>query len=111
MTESSTPSWQHQPCPDWCTREHRETDIDSDRDHTGDPTVVPVLRLFGVDQRRAPIYEEASLEVNLRCGVAEAETVAVVEVWYADEGTPSLRLSPDSARLLAGALLEVAGQS
>lgn len=43
MTER--PSWQVEDCPAWCTREHREDDQGSDRDHVSEAEYVPVVRL------------------------------------------------------------------
>ena len=41
--EPSQPSWLHEPCPAWCTREHREDDHPEDRVHQDDGVVIAAV--------------------------------------------------------------------
>lgn len=39
----SRPSWQHQPCPSWCTTTHHEEDLVDDRTHRDQGVDIPVI--------------------------------------------------------------------
>ncbi|MFS3129375.1 DUF6907 domain-containing protein [Nocardioides sp. Bht2] len=43
MRANPSPSWQHDPCPDWCVITHHENDLVEDRFHDATSVSVPVV--------------------------------------------------------------------
>ena len=98
------PSWQAEPCPPWCDREHDEDDIALDHYHQGEATTLPVLMSTAPEEPRAATF--APVDLVIRVGQYAGEGVD----WIAIESTRTrMTLTVDSARRLAERLTEQLG--
>jgi hypothetical protein len=93
------PSWQREPCPPWCIREHDEHDIPLDRYHQGEPSVLPVLISTGPEEPRVATFEPVDL--TLRVGRYAGEVVDWVAIEPVDLTVPRMVLAAESADRLA----------
>ncbi|WP_229054375.1 hypothetical protein [Aeromicrobium sp. Leaf350] len=94
--DSPRPSWLREPCPTWCRVTHHETDLPDDRVHESAATAVSVT---------TPADPGAELYVTITRAVGATE--AWVFIGGASRDGQHLHLSPESARRVARALLEV----
>lgn len=104
------PAWQHSDCPNWCRREHVETDHEDDRDHQSEATIVPVVRLLkqfeGSQLQREAVADEVAVLVLQH----QDDSEWWLSLSFAQQGTVHLRLSHESAERLARSLHVLLGQ-
>ena len=100
------PSWQPEPCPPWCVREHEESDLPLDRYHQAEPALLPVLVSTDPAEPRDATLTAADL--TLRLGAYAAEPVSWIAIEPVADGA-RLVLSTDSARELARRITELLG--
>jgi len=95
------PSWQAEPCPPWCDREHDENDIELDRYHQGEPRTMSVLTSTNPQEPRQATFSPADLVIRTGRYVGEGVD------WIAIDSTRTrIILTVDSARRLAERLTE-----
>jgi hypothetical protein len=101
------PSWQREPCPAWCAREHDEDDIPLDRYHQGEPSLLPVLMSDHPEEPRTDTF--APVDLTIRVGRYVDEIVDWVTI---EPVTPAARmvLTTESAHRLAQRIQEQLGQ-
>lgn len=95
----SQPSWQHQPCPAWCIREHDEDDIPLDRYHQAEPSRLPVLMSDHPEEPRLSTF--APVELTIRVGRYVDEMVGWVAIEPVELAAPRMVLTAESAHRLA----------
>ncbi|WP_300682806.1 hypothetical protein [Nocardioides sp.] len=92
------PSWQHEPCPRWCTRVHHEQDHPEDRIHQSEADLLGVLLAAPPVPHQPRSWASAELVVRLGRHVGDPTTWVAIET---TEGpAPRVVLPVDSARLL-----------
>lgn len=90
------PSWQDEPCPPWCIREHVEDDLVLDRYHQGEASTLSVMMSTDPGEPRAATFEAA--ELMIRVGRFDGERTS----WVAIEPvSPRMTLTAESARRLS----------
>lgn len=97
MTEA-LPTWQREPCPRWCIRDHDKDDIALDRYHQGSATTIPVLMSIEPEEPRSATY--VPVDLAIRVGRYAGELID----WVAIEPVkpaPRLVLTAESAERLA----------
>ncbi|WP_215817339.1 hypothetical protein [Pimelobacter sp. 30-1] len=103
------PSWLEEPCPRWCTREHREEDHPDDRYHQSEAELVPAVAGSGEAVPLTATLAATTLGVRVGRHVGDDLTWLVVEALEAPR--PRLVLTTESAGALhraLGAQLELA---
>lgn len=114
-TAPARPLWLHEPCPDWCNRDHAGQHMRADRTHLSDIVTVPVIERHpgwvddAEDDSAEDVYtpEVASLVLVRQVGHPETR-VAIATEQYA------LEVTVESARRLhreLGYLLQTAADS
>jgi len=99
------PSWQVEPCPPWCVREHDEDDIALDRYHQGEPSRLQVSMSTTPEEPREATF--ATVALTLRTGRYVGESVD----WIAIEPVaPRMTLTAESARRLGQRLAQQLAQ-
>lgn len=73
--DRTRPSWQQRPCPDWCTRLHREDDHPEDRIHQDDGIVIPATIALIDPATLSRIPEQAEILVRRTQAVHHEERV------------------------------------
>lgn len=99
----SQPSWLLGPCPDWCTRTHRESDHPEDRSHQDDGVALAVI---------AGDLDPETLDIHPRSTELTVRRFLPVDhphgPWWRIEDSEGrsrrLILSDESARALVAAL-------
>lgn len=95
------PSWQAEPCPTWCIREHAEDDVALDRYHQGEATTLPILMSTAPDEPHQETF--APVDVMVRIGRYAGEATD----WVAIEPVvPRMTLTVESARRLTQHITE-----
>jgi hypothetical protein len=95
------PSWQAEPCPPWCDREHDESDIALDRYHQGEPHTISVLASTTPEEPRQDTFSPADLVIRTGRYIDESAD------WIAIDSTQTrMILTVDSALRLAERLTE-----
>lgn len=89
------PSWQQEPCPPWCVREHDEDDIALDRYHQGEPSVLPVLISTGPEEPRSATFE--SVDLTIRVGRYAGDLSDWVAIEPVQLTAPRMVLAAESA--------------
>lgn len=103
--DQSPPSWQSADCPPWCRRVHHEDDHLDDRTHQTTGRHVPVVRAGGSGVDGFPRAGGTAAEEWVVYGFGETAGPSVWVFLGQDEGREvSVRITRDSAALLAGAL-------
>lgn len=102
---SGRPSWLHEPCPEWCTRVHRESDHPEDRRHQDDGVAIAAVA-GDVDPDTLTIHPR-STELTVRRFLPIGPPH---RIWWQiedSEGRSSrLLLSDESARALLAVLAD-----
>ncbi|WP_017933027.1 DUF6907 domain-containing protein [Nocardioides sp. Iso805N] len=98
MTEL-LPTWQREPCPRWCIRDHDEDDIALDRYHQGSATTVPVLMSTDSEEPRSATY--VPVDLAIRVGRYAGELIDWVAIEPVRLTAPRLVLTAESAARLA----------
>lgn len=96
---SPEPSWQREPCPPWCVREHDEDDIPLDRYHQSAPSLLPILMSGYPEEPRSSTFVPA--ELTVRVGRYSTEVVEWVAIEPVALSAPRLVLTAESAYRLA----------
>lgn len=99
------PSWQREPCPPWCIREHGEDDIALDRYHQGEPVPVPAVLSADPAEPRAATF--TAVDLTLRTGQYVGEVVDWVAIEPAAQAAPRIVLTAESAHRLARRVAEL----
>lgn len=95
------PSWQAEPCPPWCIREHAEHDIALDRYHQGEATTLSIL--MSADPREPREDTFAPADVMIRIGRYAGESADWVAI---ETAAPRMTLTAESARRLTRHIAE-----
>jgi len=90
------PSWQHEPCPSWCVREHDEDDLALDRYHQGEPSTLSVTMSTKPEEPREGTF--TAVDLMIRVGRYAGESVDWVAI---EPAMPRMTLTAGSARRLA----------
>lgn len=98
------PSWQREPCPRWCVREHRESDLPLDRYHQGTPWAIPVAMSTDPAEPRTTTF--ATVEVSVHAGRYVGELVDWVAIEPLGPEPQRLVLTAESAQRLARQITE-----
>lgn len=93
------PSWQREPCPPWCIREHDEDDIPLDRYHQGEPSLLPVLMSDHPEEPRGDTF--APVDLTIRVGRYVTEVVDWVAIEPVALSVARMVLTAESAERLA----------
>jgi hypothetical protein len=93
------PSWQREPCPAWCVREHDEDDIPLDRYHQSEPSVLPVLASERPEEPHGNRF--APVDLTIRIGRYVGEVVDWVAIEPIALSAPRVVLTAESAHRLA----------
>lgn len=103
--DSSHPSWLDGPCPDWCTRVHRESDHPEDRRHQDDGIVIAAVAGDVGPETLAVRPRSTELTVRRFLLVGQPD-----RTWWQIEESEGrsgrLILSEESARALLAALAD-----
>lgn len=102
--EKARAIWQTEPCPPWCTQDHRDDDHPDDRYHDSAVTRVPVI-LIERDHAAGPgRWEREAGEITIVTS-RHADTAEVVTFIGRDDGPgQQLTLTPEGAARLAAAI-------
>ncbi|MEX0428453.1 hypothetical protein AB3X52_12550 [Nocardioides sp. DS6] len=99
------PSWQREPCPLWCIREHGEDDIALDRYHQGPPASLSVAMSTRPDEPHHNNFE--TVDLTLRVGRFSGEIVDWVAIEPIELTVPRIVLTAESASRLAQRVKEM----
>ncbi len=95
MEHEDRPRWLAEPCPAWCTREHRDADHPEDRYHQSEASIV-----VGVQRTGPETSGRAPLELAIWIGSdvdADAEWLTLEALEHA---VPRIRLTIETATAL-----------
>ncbi len=92
------PTWLDEPCPRWCTRDHREDDHPEDRYHQGEPSVFTTVAGAGDSVPPGASLRPMSLGVRMGRQIGEERTWLLLEPL--EDRHPRVVLSLEAARAL-----------
>ena len=98
------PTWLTERCPDWCTREHVESDHPEDRFHQSEATFVPAI--VSVRDTVPVTASLAGLDLTVWIGRYVGDIVEWAVIEPVEQRHPRLVLSVESARALTHGLAE-----
>lgn len=103
--EQSRASWQAEPCPPWCVREHHDNDHPDDRYHDSDTTLVSAVmadrdRLGGTGR-----WTHETAELAIVTSRYDDTTQLITFIGRDDRPDQHLVMTPESAERLAQALI------
>jgi hypothetical protein len=96
---AARPTWQREPCPPWCVRDHDEDDIPLDRYHQASPSVVPVLA--SSDPETMATGSLVSIDLTIRIGRHAGDVLDWIAIEPLPTTAPRLVLTAESAARLA----------
>lgn len=102
--EQSRATWQAEPCPPWCVREHHDDDHPDDRYHDSEATLIPAV----VAERDLPggpgRYTRETTELAIVTSRHDDSPDLITFIGRGDRADQQLIMTPESAAHLATAL-------
>lgn len=102
--EQSRASWQTEPCPSWCVREHQDDDHPDDRYHDSDTTVVSAVMADRDRGGGSGSWTHETAELAIVTSRYDDSTQLITFIGRDDRPDQHLIMTPESAGRLAQAL-------